>query len=135
MSDKKISSIWLAKMTASQLKDYKNKVSARQAQLLELKKDGEKWSDSLQSELDKLTLLLVDIDDMLEAAAKYKVPAGEEDMVHVMLVYGARFDSNTGKEISSPYLQKFTYNEWRLFQNNGLRLGYKVKEVLYNPYE
>lgn len=40
----------------------------------------------------------------------------------------------TGKEISKPYTQLFTYSEWQLFKNNFASLGYTIMKVLHDPY-
>lgn len=62
----------------------------------------------------------------------YKVPIGEEDLVHVMITRGQRFDPNTGKEIIKPYLQKFGKREWNSLKEQMYKLGYKI-ELLYEP--
>ena len=62
----------------------------------------------------------------------YQVPMGEEDLVHVMITKGQRFDPNTGKEIIKPYLQKFGKREWNSLKEQMYKLGYKI-ELLYEP--
>jgi len=109
---------------------------AHKAELEELKAQKGKWTDELQDELDELIVTLVDVDEAIEAVPKvatYVAPKGEESMVHLELVYGRRFDSNTGKELSTPFIQKFTRSEWALFKNNFGRLGYVIKAVKHDP--
>ena len=60
---------------------------------------------------------------------------GTEKLVHVKLVRGRRFDENTGKEISSPYIQMFTFGEYKNFKKNASLIGYTIVEELYNPYK
>ena len=110
------------------------------AKLEALKSQGGKaWTDELQDELDELAVSLIDVDEAMEAvsaapkAATYAVADGEKSMVHLELVYGRRYDSNTGKEISTPFIQKFTRSEWELFKKNFARLGYVIKSVKHDP--
>lgn len=130
-----------------ELSEIKSQMLERKAQLEALKAQGEKsWTKEQQTKLDKLVLALVDIDDEIEAATpsqevsvagkkedEYVVSPSEKNMVHLELVYGRRFDSNTGKEISSPFVQTFTQSEWRLFKQSFSRLGYVIKSVKHDP--
>lgn len=64
----------------------------------------------------------------------YTPRKGSEKMVHLRLIFGRRFDSQTGKEISKPYIQMYSYPEWQLFKSNFKGLGYTIVEVLHDPY-
>lgn len=126
-----------------EVKAYKKQAVARKAELEALKaKGGKAWTDELQDELNDVALFLVDIDDVIEEkAAKAKtekstyVPSpGTENMVHLLLVYGRRFNPLTGKEESAPFTQLFTFAEWQLFKKNFKGLGYTIMEALHDPY-
>lgn len=62
----------------------------------------------------------------------YEVPEGEEHLYHAMLESGVKFNPNTGERISKPYVQKFTYKEFKQFEKNAAILGYTYK-VLHQP--
>lgn len=126
-----------------EVKAYKKQAVARKAELEALKvKGGKAWTDELQDELNDVALFLVDIDDIIEEkAAKTKtekstyVPSpGTENMVHLLLVHGRRFNPLTGKEESAPFTQLFTFAEWQLFKENFKGLGYTIMEALHDPY-
>lgn len=131
------------KMTKQEYLQIKSKLEARKAELLEIKKAGGKsWTESLQEELDNIAMSIADVEDKIDAipattkdeSSAYKPAEGTEKMVHLSIVYGRRFNSMTGKEISKPYTQLFTYNEWQLFKNNFASLGYTIMKVLHDPY-
>ena len=67
-------------------------------------------------------------------AEGYTVKPGTEQCVHLRLRYGKRFDSSTGKEISPEYIQMLSYAEWQLFKVHHISLGYRIVEVLHDPY-
>ena len=69
-----------------------------------------------------------------QTAEGYTVKPGTEQCVHLRLRYGKRFDSSTGKEISPEYVQAFSYAEWQLFKVHHISLGYRIVEVLHDPY-
>lgn len=126
-----------------EIKTYKEQALARRSELESIKAKGKAWSAELQEELDDIAIFLVDVDDvldekMLEQPAKtnngYEVKPGTEKMVHVSIVRGRRFNSNTGKEISKPFNQMFTFSEWQLFKKNFAILGYTITAVLHDPY-
>lgn len=83
-------------------------------------------------------MLLVDVEDIIEAkkseSVAYVVPKGSEDMVHLKVVKGRRFNPNTGIEESKPYNIMLTYSEWHHFKNNFSGLGYVILEVLHDKY-
>lgn len=107
---------------------------------------------AIESKDDKLTVTeQQDRDDILDfiseasayskefaskekASSTYTVKPGTEKCVHLRLQYGKRFDSSTGKEISPSYVQVFTYSEWQLFKAHHISLGYRIIEVLHDPY-
>ena len=133
------------KLSFQELQEVRSKCESRKAELEGLKQKGGKgWTTELQDELDNLVLYLVDVDEVVEqkgaqeakstSEVLYLVPEGTENLVHVELVKGHRYDSRTGKEISKPFAQMFTLSEWQLFQRNGTSLGYEVVKVLHNPY-
>jgi septation ring formation regulator EzrA len=131
------------KMTKQEYLQIKSKLEARKAELLEIKKAGGKsWTESLQEELDNIAMSIADVEDKIDAipattkdeSSAYKPAEGTEKMVHLSIVHGRRFNSMTGKEISKPYTQLFTYSEWQLFKNNFASLGYTIMKVLHDPY-
>ena len=63
--------------------------------------------------------------DMTKEAAEYRVPAGEERYVHIRMYIGARYDANTGKEIANYSIQKFNVIDFKNFEKQAPRLGYK----------
>lgn len=125
-----------------EVKAYKNKVIARRVELEALKaKGGKAWTEELQDELNDVALFLVDIDDVIEEKeaannkkAIYTPKAGTENMVHLLLVHGRRFNPVTGKEESTPFTQVFTFAEWQLFKKNFRGLGYTIVKALHDPY-
>lgn len=128
----------LVTCSTKELKAYKTKAQARKNELEALKaKGGDTWTNNLQEELNDIAVYLVDIDDALQGQKKnvYKPAAGTENLVHVKMVRGRRFNPRTGKEESKPYVQMFTFSEWLLFKINHKGLGYEIEEILYNPYK
>lgn len=135
----------LEAMSLDELVAYKGQVTSRKTELEALKaKGGKAWTPELQAELDSIAMHLVDVEETIEekpeesakpTESEYQVPKGTENMVHVQLVKGRRFNSRTGEEISKPFVQMYTFGEWQLFQKHGKSLGYEVIKVLHNPYE
>lgn len=66
------------------------------------------------------------------AEGEYKVKDDEKHLVHAELTQGSRFDQKTGKEISKPFVQKFSTVEFKQFSTMARSLGYAVK-VLHEP--
>lgn len=124
-----------------EVKAYKSEAQKRKAELEALKtKGGKEWTSELQEELDDVALFLVDADDVIEEKAAIKTSSynpepGTENMVHLSLVRGRRFNPHTGKEESKTFTQLFTFAEWQLFKKNYKNLGYTVVAVLHDPYE
>lgn len=96
-----------------------------------------------QARLDEVAELIIDLEEQIELAEDeapvtsegYKPEPGTEKLVHLSIVRGRRFDENTGKEISAPYKQMFTYGEYLNFKKSASLLGYTIVEELYNPYK
>lgn len=130
----------LQALSLDKLNTYKSQANARKVELEKLKAKGDKaWNDELQSELNDVVLFLVDIDDTIETKtaevkSSYIPKPGTEDMVHVSIVYGRRFNSLTGSEESTPFTQMFTFAEWQLFKKNFRTLGYTIMAALHDPY-
>lgn len=131
----------LHELSLEDIKSYKVQALEQKAKLEAAKaKGGKDWYPALQEELDEVVLILVDVDDVLEEKAaksksnEYVPEKGTEKMVHLSIVQGRRFNPATGKEISKPYVQKFTFAEWQLFKNNFVGLGYTIMKVLHDPY-
>lgn len=70
--------------------------------------------------------------DMTSEAAGYKVPSGEEKHVHIRMYIGPRYDANTGKEIANYSVQKFNVIDFKNFEKQASRLGYKYG-FMYKP--
>lgn len=132
-------------LSLEDLKAYKANAEQRKTKLEALKAEGGKaWNDKLQDELDEIALLLVDVKDIIEEKSaltqepvsqkKYVVAPGTENMVHLEIVHGRRFNPMTGKEESPIYKQLFTFAEWQLFKQSHRGLGYIIKNVLHDPY-
>ena len=130
----------MQKLNLEGLKDFKKEVSNRKAELEAIKaKGGKAWTDELQEELDDIALFLVDIDDAIEEKASstnasYIPASGTENMIHLSLVQGRRFNPHTGKEESKVFNQMFTFAEWQLFKKNHKNLGYTIMAALHDPY-
>ena len=134
---KKITLDNLKNYSLEEISKYKDSVIAEHSKLIEVKEKGTKeWTKEMQNELDWLSIHVVDIEELIEdiIEASYKVKPGTEKMVHLSLVQGRRFNPNTGKEESKPFLQLFTFSEWQLFKKNFSRLGYIIVDVLHDPY-
>ena len=132
------------------MKVVKERLENRKAALEAAKaKGGEAWTSKLQEELDNAVLALVDVEEIYnekvettkllpeqKTASKdaYVPEKGTEKHVHVRLIRGRRFNPNTGKEVSRPYVQVFTFGEWQLFKKNHRSLGYIIVEALHDPY-
>ena len=136
----------MSKMNLQQLQDKTRqelmeiKATAEKRQLELEAKGGKDWTIDLQDELNEVTLFLVDIEELIEEKAnepepKYTVAKGTEKLVHARISKGRRFDPTTGKEITKPYVQMFTYGEWKLFQQSRESIGFVILEVLHNPYD
>lgn len=68
-----------------------------------------------------------------EQKSDYKPNEEEKHLYHVELEKPL-YHPSTGEKISTPYVQKFTKNEFKQFESNAKMLGYTIK-VLFNPEE
>lgn len=107
----------------------------------------DKFTKKQQARLDEVAELIIDLEEQIELAADeateateapavgYRPEPGTEHLVHLSIVRGRRFDENTGKELSTPYTQRFTYAEYLNFKKNATMIGYTIIEELWNPYK
>ncbi|MBO5909829.1 MAG: hypothetical protein J6Q67_08840 [Clostridia bacterium] len=131
----------MKELSAEELQKISKEAEAQKNALSSIKAAGDKnWTPELQKELDDLALMLVDISEALDekmanATANGYIPEkGTEKMVHLSIVRGRRFNPMTGKEVSQPYTQLFTFAEWQVFKKNFKGLGYSILKVLHDPY-
>ena len=123
-----------------ELQVCRKEAAKRKTELEALKKSGDKtWNSTLQSELDDVTLYIVDIEDVMEEKqaenkSTQAIKPGTENLVQLSIIRGRRFNPMTGKEESEPYVQMFTYPEWQLFKKHFKSLGYTIMEVINDPY-
>lgn len=104
----------------------------------------DKFTKKQQARLDEVAEKVIDLEEQIELADDepkkpeapkgYTPKPGTEHLVHLKIVRGARFDENTGKELSTPYVQMFTYGEYINFKKSAPLLGYTIMEEVYNPY-
>lgn len=142
----------LQSKTHQELVEIKASFEKRQKELEKLKaKNGKDWTMEAQDELNEVTLFLVDVEELIEEkaneegakenneeakdASEYTPKKGTEKLVHAKISKGRRFDPTSGKELTKPYVQMFTYGEWKLFQQNHASIGFVILEVLHNPYD
>ena len=146
----------LQNKSVQELQEIEKGYKGRQKELETLKsKGGKNWTMEAQEELNEVTLFLVDIEELIEkkeseatteestekkeseatTTDKYVPAKGTEKLVHLKISKGRRFDPESGKEITKPYVQTFTYGEWKLFQQNHKNIGFVIVETLHNPYE
>ena len=114
----------------------------------------EKFTKKQQEQLDAITEKVIDLEEQIELAedekstevpsgdekstetqSGYKPEPGTEHLVHLKIIRGHRYDENTGKELSTPYVQTFSYAEYQNFMKKASLIGYTVVEELYNPYK
>ena len=136
----------LQSLTLEELQAHKAEAVKAKEELEALKASKKKtWTDAQQDELNDIVLYIVDIEDTIDEKNTAKqaeqvekpayIPAkGTEKLVHLKIVKGRRFNPMTGKEISEPYTQVFTFGEWQLFKEHHKGLGYSILEVLHDPY-
>lgn len=108
----------------------------------------DKFTKKQQEQLSSVAEQIIDLEEQIELAPEDSTPApahaqvkagytpepGTENLVHLSIIRGRRFDENTGKEVSTPYVQKFTYGEYKNFIAKADLIGYTIVETLYNPY-
>ena len=101
----------------------------------------DKFTKSQQDKVSDITEQIIDLEEQIELIGDdnektgYTPEPGTENLVHLSIVRGHRFDENTGKEVSTPYIQKFTYGEYQNFIKNAELIGYKIVKELYNPFK
>lgn len=131
------------------LKEYESTLLERKTYLEKLKaKGGQSWTQKLQDELNDIALALVDVSELIDKKSKnanntdknsidstYKPASGTENMIHLKIIKGHRFDPRTGEEIERQFVQMFTYSEWQLLKNSYNCLGFTIVEVLHDPYK
>jgi hypothetical protein len=61
-------------------------------------------------------------------------PKQREDVLRLKIQVGKRFSADTGKEINPPFEQTYTRSEWNNFKQHYAKCGYKVAEVVYDPW-
>lgn len=93
----------------------------------------QKFTTGMQAKLDSVTESIVDIEEQIELAPSYVPAKGTENCIHLKIVNGRRFNPRTGKEESAPYTQIFTQNEYNLFKQYHVLVGFQVVEVLHDP--
>lgn len=113
------------------------------------KKSSKDWNDKKQEELDEVVVFIVDLEEYIDdrkskegsnqtekeaEKPERKVAEGTEKLVQVSLIRGRRYDPATGKLLSKPSTQMFTYSEWQLFKKNFKGLGYTITAVHNDPY-
>ena len=128
----------MSQKTKKQLQQELEVLNSEKEQLLAAKRANEKaFTKEQQARLTEVTEAIVDIEEQIELAGDekpaYSVPKGTENMVHVKIASGNRFDPKTGKEINFPVAQTFTFGEWELFKKNYKLLGYTIVEVMHDP--
>lgn len=124
-------------MSPVELQAHQMEALQRKAKLEEKKaKDAKNWTEEEQDALDELVMYLVDVEELLEAAAKteYVPDKGTEKLLHLVISETRRFDPKTGKSLNRDRKQLFSYSEWRVFKKNFTRLGYIIVKVLHDPY-
>lgn len=146
----KVTTTSLNDMTPEALNEFRSRQVQRKNALENVKKAKKGLTQEQQDELNSIALLLVDIDEAIEAkeneakttaseaaarqaAPVFIVPKGQEKMVHLSVCRGSRFNQLTGKEVSPQYTLALTRGEWRLFKKHYKKLGYHVFSVLHDP--
>lgn len=140
----------LQNSTVDALEQAHSNAEAYRDKLQTIKSKGERpWTQKLQEDLDNTVLYLVDIEDAIEEKQKeekkeeskaaepqekYTPRPGTENMVHLSLVKGRRFNPMTGKEEGQTFTQIFSFPEWQLFKRNFKGLGYTILKVLHDPF-
>jgi hypothetical protein len=115
---------------------------------LQTKKEKSGLTAEEQTSLEETAGRIFDIEEELEVIAKTEadeaaaktetnndgyVPAEDEKhLVHCHVIHGKRFDSETGKEVSIPFIQKYSVQEFSAIERSAPTLGYAIT-VLYTP--
>ena len=124
------------------LQSQKEQLLANKAKLETIKsQQPDKWTNQMQVKLDEIIGEIADIDESTNAenptegaeTSGYKPEEGTENLFHVEVVRGHRYNPHTGKEESRPYVQLFTKSEFEVFEKHAKNLGYEIIKILYKP--
>ena len=122
------------KTKKQQLEDQLAKLKEAQEKLVALKNsDPSKFTKEQSNQLEQVSDAIFDLEEKIENFGKYVPEKGTEDLVHLMIVRGPRFNAVTGEEVNPANLQMFSQQEFDLFKDSYSRLGYTVTEVLHDP--
>lgn len=66
--------------------------------------------------------------------ASAKTQKQHNDVLVLKIQNGKRFDADSGKEINPPFEQTFTRSEWNNFKRFHKNCGYKIVEVVHDPW-
>lgn len=130
----------LDKYSLSQINDFLAEAYAEKTALEAQKKaKGKNWTEAEQEKLTEVVMAISDLEETAEskkafAKSNYEVKPGTEDLIHLRIVKGLRFNPKTGKAESKPYVQLFTHSEWRVFKEHFKGLGYLILGVMHDPY-
>lgn len=118
-------------MKQAELKETIPQLELSKAKLEALKtKDEKSFTETQQQELDNVSMLFEYAKSLV-----YKVSAGAEKLIHIRICKSRRFNSATGEELSKPFVQMFSFGEWTAFKNNFKLLGWRILEVLHDPFK
>lgn len=105
----------------------------------------DKFTKEQQERLSDVAEKVIDLEEQIELAPDeqpavksengYTPKPGTENLIHASIIRGRRFDENTGVEISTPYVQTFTFGEYENFKKNASLIGYTIVKELYNPFK
>ena len=143
----------MSQKNRQQLLEQKAKLEETKAKLEAVKANQpDKWTDKLQVKLDETIGEIADLSEEIAAelqtaikeladtnaekkmnTSSYLVPKGTENLAHLKIHRGHRFDPSTGKELTKSYIQLFRFGEYRLFMANYKKLGYTIDEELHVP--
>lgn len=122
------------KTKKQQLEEQLAKLKDAQDKLVALKNsDPSKFTEEQTKQLEQVSDAIFDVEKKIENVDKYVPEEGTEDLVHLMIVRGPRFNVVTGEEVNPANLQMFSQQEFDLFKDSYSRLGYTVTEVLHDP--
>jgi len=62
----------------------------------------------------------------------YKVPKGEEGLMHIQLFKGPKFDPETG-EANEGLILKTPPKQWSITKDHYARLGFRIGNILHDP--
>lgn len=91
----------------------------------------DKWTEKFQEQLGEIEAEITRQEPAKEP--EYIPVKGTENLFHVSIVKGRRFNPNTGKPEAKPYIQLFSTAEFRVFEQASARLGYTILKILHEP--